>query len=193
MNDKFCDLSYSRIRISRGLDAHSKNWSGNWEQSWSRMMSVPYILMTKVISRWWRWFRHLPLLGNTELQNIARKLSTNGFKIWKMHIPETWKIILFIYLLQHPKPNFIRQSFIFSLYQNQVWLHNEQEKFERKQSAILRLIKSITKLSNVIGYHQPDLSTYNIPKKITRVWLAENGFFFYVTRVQSCNTSADDK
>ena len=98
MNDKFCDLSYSRIRISRGLDAHSKNWSENWEQSWSRMMSVPYILMTKVISRWWRWFRHLPLLGNTELQNIARKLSTNGFKIWKMHIPETWKIILFIYL-----------------------------------------------------------------------------------------------
>ena len=86
-----------------------------------------------------------------------------------MHIPETWNIILFIYLLQHPKPNFIRQSFIFSLYQNQVCLHNEQEKFERKQSAILRLIKSITKLSNVIGYHQPDLSTYNIPKKITRV------------------------
>ena len=96
------------------------------------------------------------MLGNTELQNIARKLSTNGFKIWKMHIPETWKIILFIYLLQHPKPNFVR-------------LHNEQEKFERKQSAILRLIKSITKLSNVIGYHQLDLSTYNIPKKITRV------------------------
>ena len=152
-------------------------------------MSVPYILMTKVISRWWRWFRHHPLLGNTELQNIARKLSTNGFKIWKMHIPETWNIILFIYLLQHPKPNFIRQSFIFSLYQNQVCLHNEQEKFERKQSAILRLIKSITKLSNVIGYHQPDLSTYNIPKKITRVWLAENGYIFYVTRVQSCNTS----
>ena len=84
-----------------------------------------------------------------------------------MHIPETWKIILFIYLLQHPKPNFVR-------------LHNEQEKFERKQSAILRLIKSITKLSNVIGYHQPDLSTYNIPKKITRVWLAENGYIFFM-------------
>ena len=86
-----------------------------------------------------------------------------------MHIPETWKIILFIYLLQHPKPNFVRQGFIFLPYQNQVCLHNEQEKFGRKQSAILRLIKSITKLSNVIGYHQPDLSTYNIPKKITRV------------------------
>ena len=162
-------------------------------QSWSRMMSVPYILMTKVISRWWRWFRHLPLLGNTELQNIARKLSTNGFKIWKMYIPETWKIILFIYLLQHPKPNFVRQGFIFLPYQNQVCLHNEQEKFWRKQSAILRLIKSITRFSNVIGYHQPDLSTNNIPKEITRVWLAENGYIFYVTRVQSCDTRANDK
>ena len=62
-----------------------------------------------------------------------------------------------------------------------------------KQSAILRLIKSITKFSNVIGYHQPDLSTYNIPKKITRVWLAENGCILNVTRVQSCDTSANDK
>ena len=183
MNDKFCDLSYSRIRISRGLDAHSKNWSENWEQSWSRMMSVPYILMTKVISRWWRWFRHLPLLGNTELQNLENAY-TWDLENYSIHLP----------ILQHPKPNFVRQSFIFSLYQNQVCLHNEQEKFGRKQSAVLRLIKSITKLSNVIGYHQPDLSTYNIPKKITRVWLAENGYiFFYVTWVQSCDTSANDK
>ena len=93
------------------LGEMSKNWSGNWVQSWSRMMSVPYILMTKVISRWWQWLRHLSLLGNTELQNIARKLSTNGFKIWKMHIPETWKIILFIYLLQHRKPLFCPTEF----------------------------------------------------------------------------------
>ena len=62
-----------------------------------------------------------------------------------------------------------------------------------KQSAILRLIKSITKFSNVIGYHQPDLSTYNIPKKIMRVWLAENRCIFHVTRVQSCDTRANDK
>ena len=88
------------------MDAHSKNWSGNRVQSWSRMMSVPYILMTKLISRWWQWLRHLSLLGNTEFNNVARKLSTNDFKIWKMHIPETWKIILFIHLLQHRKPLF---------------------------------------------------------------------------------------
>ena len=123
----------------------------------------------------------------------APKYCTEIFKIWKMYIPETWKIILFIYLLQHPKPNFVRQGFIFLPYQNQVCLHNEQEKFWRKQSAILRLIKSITRFSKVIGYHQPDLSTNNIPKEITRVWLAENGYIFYVTRVQSCDTRANDK
>ena len=100
MNDKFCDLSYSRIRISRGLDAHSKNWSGNWEQSWSRMMSVPYILMTKVISRWWRWFRHLPLLGNTELQNLENAY-TWDLENYSIHLP----------ILQHPKPNFVRKKF----------------------------------------------------------------------------------
>ena len=88
-------------------------------------------------------------------------------------------------------PNFVRQSFIFSLYQNQVCLHNEQEKFGKKQSAILRLIKTLTKFSNVIGYHQTDLGTYKIHEKITRVWLAENGCIFHVTRVQSCNTSTN--
>ena len=88
-------------------------------------------------------------------------------------------------ILQHPKPNFVRQSFIFSLYQNQVCLHNEQEKFGRKQSAILRLIKSITKLSNVIGYHQPD---YNIPKKLRASDWLKTGTF-----LQSCDTSANDK
>ena len=133
--------------------------------------------MTKVISRWWRWFRHLPL-GNTELQNLENAY-TWDLENYSIHLP----------ILQHPKPNFVRQSFIFSLYQNQVCLHNEQEKFGRKQSAVLRLIKSITKLSNVIGYHQPDLSTYNIPKKITRVWLAENGCILYVTRVQMTSSA----
>ena len=87
--------------------------------------------------------------------------------------------------------NFVRQSFIFSLYQNQVCLQNEQEKFGKKQSAILRLIKTLTKFSNVIGYHQTDLGTYKIHEKITRVWLAENGCIFHVTRVQSCNTSTN--
>ena len=108
-----------------------------------------------------------------------------------MHIPETWKSVMFIYLLQHRNPNFFRQSFIFSSYQNQVCLHNEQEKFGKKQSAILRLIKTLTKFSNVIGYHQTDLGTYKIHEKITRVWLAENGCIFHVTRVQSCNTSTN--
>ena len=149
------------------------------------MMSVPYILMTKVISRWWRWSRHLPLLGNTELQNIARKLSTNGFKIWKMHIPETWKIILFIYLLQHPKPNFIRQSFIFSLYQNQVCLHNEQEKFGKKTTCNFTLNQKYNKIL------ERDWLSPALFEHFTRVWLAENGCIFQVTRVQSCNTSAN--
>ena len=175
------------------MDAHSKNWSGHWVQSWSRMTSVPHILMTKVISRWWQWLRHLSLLGKTELQNIARKLSTNGFKIWKMHIPETWKIILFIYLLQHRKPLFCPTEFhLFAISKSSV-LPQWTWEIWKKQSAILRLIKSITILSNMIGYHQPDLSTYNIPKKITRVWLAENGCILYVTRLQSCDTSANDK
>ena len=61
----------------------------------------------------------------------------------------------------------------------------------KKQSAILRLIKTLTKFSNVIGYHQTDLGTYKIHEKITRVWLAENGCIFHVTRVQSCNTSTN--
>ena len=69
-------------------------------------------------------------------------------------------------------PNFVRQSFIFSLYQNQVCLHNEQEKFGKKQRAILRLIKSITKFSNVIGYHQPYLSTLRVSD-----WLKTDAFF----------------
>ena len=86
-------------------------------------------------------------------------------------------------------PYFVRQSFIFLLYQNQVCFRNEHEKFGKKQSAILRLIKSITKFSIVIGYYQPDLSTYNIPKKITRVWLAENGCILYVTRVQMTSSA----
>ena len=68
--------------------------------------------------------------------------------------------------------NLVQQSFTFSLSQNQVCLHSEKEKFgeKKKQSAILCLIKiNKTKFWNVIGYHQPDLSTYNIHEKITRV------------------------
>ena len=67
--------------------------------------------------------------------------------------------------------NCVQQSFTFSLYQNQVCLHSEKEKFgKKKQSAILCLIKTNkTKFWNVIAFHQPDLSTYNIHEKITRV------------------------
>ena len=62
---------------------------------------------------------------------------------------------------------------------------------EKNNLQFQRLIKTVTKFSNVIGYHQTDLGTYNIHEKITRVWLAENGCIFHVTRVQSCNTSTN--
>ena len=42
----------------------------------------------------------------------------------------------------------------------------------KKQRAILRLIKSITKFSNVIGYHQPYLSTLRASD-----WLKTDAFF----------------
>ena len=101
---------------------------------------------------------------------------------------------MFIYLLQHRKPYFCPTKFhLFAISKLSVFAQWKREIWEKKkQSAILCLIKTNkTKFWNVIGYHQPDLSTYNIHEKITRVWLAENGCIFHVTRVQRFNTSAN--
>ena len=69
---------------------------------------------------------------------------------------------------------------------------NKRNFGEKKQSAILRLIKTNkTKILERDWLSPTDLSTYNIHEKITRVWLAENGCIFHVTRVQRFNTSAN--
>ena len=61
--------------------------------------------------------------------------------------------------------------------------------------AILRTFKtSLVPINHEMHEQFHTISyTYNIPKKITRVWLAENGCILNVTRVQSCDTSANDK
>ena len=60
---------------------------------------------------------------------------------------------------------------------------------EDKHKAIEILILMIIKIIMIIG-SKWELVWWSYTGKIIHVWLAENGWFFHVTRGQNCNTSA---
>lgn len=60
---------------------------------------------------------------------------------------------------------------------------------EDEHKAIEILILMIIKIIMIIG-SKWELVWWSYTGKIIHVWLAENGWFFHVTRGQNCNTSA---
>lgn len=60
---------------------------------------------------------------------------------------------------------------------------------EDEHKAIEILILMIIKIIMIIG-SKWELVWWSYTGKIIHVWLAENGWIFYVTQGQNCNTSA---